>query len=1316
MKRILICLFLLISFQLCAQEHEQKYPYQAFFKEAYQLYPDVPLGVLEAVSYTNTHIRHINPLAEEASCAGLPGFYGVMGLVLDGKGCFRENLKTVASLSGYSVNDIINSPRTSILAYAAAYQNLLGLQKNKKDLALSISKVLITLSELNISNSSAVNDYTMNLYLYGIFYFLNEKDNQQKYGFPDYSIDMVGFFGAENMKIFTAKQVTISGGEVSNNAGQIYAPVYLSGPCPDYVQPNCTWVSSPNHYTGWNGHTISAIAMHTVQGSYTSCVNYFQTTGANAATHYVVASNSAYAGQVTQMVNEANAGWHVGSENWYALGYEHEGWVDDPSWYTPTMYQTSAALTRDICTRQNINPLRTFFREVLDDGTVLDDGLHNLGAEGTCIKIKGHQHFPNQTHTDPGPNWNWDYYYKLINNTTPVTTYTATAGTFYDAGGASANYGNDERLFWLIQPTNAQSVTLTFSQFAVEANYDFMYIYNGTNEFAPLIGRYNTSAPTTITSTGGALFIEFRSDCATTAAGWAATWTSTQTDSEEPSSTIATLPHWVNNDFTATFTDADNIGGSGVDKKYYQVLDYDGSNWNANTQNGFFNDNFDASLNTNWALADSLGAWNISGGHLNQTYTGSNKTRLSANVLQDSNHLWLYHWQMAFNAGSNRRAGIYIVCSDVTQSFMGNAYMIWFRADDDACQLYTVKGNSISTNLTNDPCIINDGVWYDYKVTYNPATGALKAYQNDVLVSSYTDPLPLKTGMGVSYRTGNASVMFDDLKVYKSRNATTLVKVGPTATKDVRYQSINSVTESCRIKSIVIDATNNWSPMASGNIKVDWTDPVTSIVALPPWQTETFTATFNDTDALGGIETGYYQVLENNTSIWGANASRGFFGDNFDILDTINTWKIPAASGSWSSNGSTIQQTDENVNNSNVYTALNQNLSDKYLYQFSAKVDGTGVNRRFGFHYFCDSASLSNRGNSYFVWFRVEYKTLEFFKVSNNNFTSAQKIIPNIITTPGKWYDFKIIFDKTNGKTDVFRNDTLLGSWTDTSPLTNGKYISFRSGNSKLTVDEINVYRSRSNTSNISVGSALTNDIRYENPDPAISSAKIKSLAIDSASNLSSIYFYSLNIDFSPPSIVSVADGNAADIDTTTTPNTLTANWTSSSDVNSGITKYWYAIGTTPGATDIVGWTDNGLNLLFSRTDLTLTDGQIYYISVKTENGAGLQSQAAVSDGQLYLISTIINNNDNENYNLSVSPNPFKNETIISLNLISQENVTIKLFNNSGQVVSIIYNGMMHPGQHKIILNKEKLLLSRGVYYLNFAGTKKEFVTKIIVL
>lgn len=200
------------------------------------------------------------------------------------------------------------------------------------------------------------------------------------------------------------------------------------------------------------------------------------------------------------------------------------------------MYSSSAALARDIVgSGYGISGLRTFYGAATT-GTL---------STGACVKIKGHQHFPNQTHTDPGVNWNWEYFYTLVNNAPTISTLTAASGSVYDPGGASANYADDVRQCQLIAPTGATSVTLTFSSFDVEASYDHLLVFDGANNQAPLLGKFSgTTSPGTLTASSGKMFLEFRSDCATNRPGFVASWTSTvpsscPTDSYEANETLA---------------------------------------------------------------------------------------------------------------------------------------------------------------------------------------------------------------------------------------------------------------------------------------------------------------------------------------------------------------------------------------------------------------------------------------------------------------------------------------------------------------------------------------------------------------------------------------------------------------------------------------------------------------------------------------------------------------------------------------------------------------------------------------------------------
>ncbi|MBM4444686.1 MAG: PKD domain-containing protein [Chloroflexi bacterium] len=99
-------------------------------------------------------------------------------------------------------------------------------------------------------------------------------------------------------------------------------------------------------------------------------------------------------------------------------------------------------------------------------------------------------------------------------------------------------------------------------------------------------------------------------------------------------------------------------------------------------------------------------------------------------------------------------------------------------------------------------------------------------------------------------------------------------------------------------------------------------------------------------------------------------------------------------------------------------------------------------------------------------------------------------------------------------------------------------------------------------------------------------------------------------LDSTPPATPAVSDDGA----TTTIATGLRAAW-SSTDPESGVAEYQYAIGTSAGGTDVVDWTSAGASGGIDRTGLSLTVGTTYYFSVKARNGDGLWSAVAVSDG-----------------------------------------------------------------------------------------------------
>ena len=102
--------------------------------------------------------------------------------------------------------------------------------------------------------------------------------------------------------------------------------------------------------------------------------------------------------------------------------------------------------------------------------------------------------------------------------------------------------------------------------------------------------------------------------------------------------------------------------------------------------------------------------------------------------------------------------------------------------------------------------------------------------------------------------------------------------------------------------------------------------------------------------------------------------------------------------------------------------------------------------------------------------------------------------------------------------------------------------------------------------------------------------------------------------DQTPPKQPKVTDDGAG----TTALTQLHAKW-SSSDKESPITQYQYAIGTSPNGIDVVNWTtpNPATAKEVTHTGLNLNAGQPYYFSVRAQNEGGLWSEVGTTDGIL---------------------------------------------------------------------------------------------------
>ncbi|MET7385917.1 N-acetylmuramoyl-L-alanine amidase [Streptomyces sp. NPDC005529] len=156
--------------------------------------------------------------------------------------------------------------------------------------------------------------------------------------------------------------------------------------------PGAEWTpATSSNYTASDrpqSYDLDYVIIHVTQATYTDTLSIFRNPAKKVSAHYVVRSAD---GHVAQCVRERNVAWHAGNwdYNTRSIGIEHEGWVDKPAYFTDALYEESAKLTAAIC----------------DQYGIPKDRAH----------ILGHYQVPGTDHTDPGPNWDWTRYIRLVN-------------------------------------------------------------------------------------------------------------------------------------------------------------------------------------------------------------------------------------------------------------------------------------------------------------------------------------------------------------------------------------------------------------------------------------------------------------------------------------------------------------------------------------------------------------------------------------------------------------------------------------------------------------------------------------------------------------------------------------------------------------------------------------------------------------------------------------------------------------------------------------------------------------------------------------
>ncbi len=1008
----------------------QNLPFEEYFQEAYAQFPTLPPGLLESVAWTNTRIRH---LKATPSCQELPEYHGVMGLVKDGKGYFQNSLEHVAGLSGYTEAEIMASPRMSILAYAKAYASL---QQNKRLTSGSVEShrsILSELSELPL-DSDPQSQYALDQQYFMILREIEAPHYQTNQRTPrSFKYDQI--FGAENYRVLSAARVTVSTSEINSDKGAAYS-------APGNRNASCTASSNQTNFAGavWNaahsnnyssrgGAKVDFVTIHTIQGSYASAIAWFRNARSKVSTHYVIRASD---GQITQMVCELEKAFHVKTDNAEAIGIEHEGFIDDGgAWYTNEMYESSAALVRDICTRYSINPLQTF-------GGPPTSGV--LTLTNNCYKIKGHQHFRGNNHIDPGPYWDWDRYYRLVNPSPKPTIFTAKKGELTDSGGTQGNYADQDRRTYLIRPAGATKLELEFAEFDLEGTsakpYDYLDIFDGLDENGRYLGRFTGKVlPGKLTAQSGAVYMEFRSDCQVNHKGWRIKYKSfgKQVACESPTNLLA------NNLFA--------LGGT--------------LNWEGDAER-----------------------YVVEVKRRNEPTSIRYLVQEPQLVVTGLKSNAVYQWQVQAVCGNDSSA--VAGASFVTPSLMGRG---------SSPQIFTVRS---SQGRFYDSGGLDAGYSNDENFAYrivSPVGGRIQLNFTGFETEKDLDVLTIYDGNNFSSRMiGQYSGTESPRQVVSTGSEMLLHFRSDAATNAAGWAASWTVVGG---QAPVTPPPTTPSPSLPGNPRptppapqsnppttgtIPNAEPFTLALDFPAAAPSTLpqletsyrgktTIRFSDQDRSGrGFANRFYNLSEKSAQGWRSRPQAGFFFDDFNG-PLQSQWT--ASTGNWSTAGDRLVQTDATQANGNLYAELRQTEDRIYVYHWQARMSGPGANRRHGLHFFASNPEQEERGTSYFVWIRDTDgdDQVEIYKTVDNKFDL--KATRKVSLEAGQVYDFKAIYNPGKGRIEVYVNNQFSGAWVDPSPIKTGKGISLRTGACQLELDNLIVYQNRGASVEVAVGGSL---------------------------------------------------------------------------------------------------------------------------------------------------------------------------------------------------------------------------------------------------
>jgi RHS repeat-associated protein len=141
------------------------------------------------------------------------------------------------------------------------------------------------------------------------------------------------------------------------------------------------------------------------------------------------------------------------------------------------------------------------------------------------------------------------------------------------------------------------------------------------------------------------------------------------------------------------------------------------------------------------------------------------------------------------------------------------------------------------------------------------------------------------------------------------------------------------------------------------------------------------------------------------------------------------------------------RQSNAALSNTNAYRGQTQGQGT-YIFRWVATFNsGTSA----GFYLFASAGTGAERGNSYRIW--QDATSVKIYE--NVNDVATQRASFPAANAAGQTNTYQVTYDTRTGQIAVWRAGGYLGSWTDTTPLTSGAYLSLRTDNADVSFDSL---------------------------------------------------------------------------------------------------------------------------------------------------------------------------------------------------------------------------------------------------------------------